>query len=186
MNNGLYLFDMKESFELTGLKFNRWIVLKRLENKRSNRYWLCQCECGRTSRIPTYYLTKGYSKQCVYCSKHQKDLYSDECPNPFWKRIQWNAKKRNIELKITKTEAYNIFLKQNRKCKLTGVLIRFPKYATDNDWTASLDRIDCKKHYTSDNIQWIHKDVNRMKNVFDEEYFIEICNKVSKFNKKRK
>ena len=39
---------------------------------------------------------------------------------------------------------------------------------------ASLDRIDSKKGYTEDNVQWVHKYVQRMKNAFSEKRFLEV------------
>ena len=172
---------MKNDFELEGKSFNDWTVLKRLPNKRCNRYWLCQCKCGRTSKIPTYYLTKGYSTKCVYCAKHTKDIYKEGLPDVIWNRVKWNAKKRNVPVLVSKEEAYDVFVKQNKKCNLTGMDIRLPLYGTDKEWTASLDRIDAKKGYMIGNIQWVHKDLNRIKNIFDEKYFISICQKVVNF-----
>jgi hypothetical protein len=45
--------------------------------------------------------------------------------------------------------------------------------------TASLDRIDSNKDYVEGNIQWVHKHLNLMKNILSQEYFINLCNKVS-------
>lgn len=173
---------MHNEYDLEGKVFNCWTVLKRLPNRRGNRLWMCQCKCGRTSRVPTYYLTKGYSTKCVYCAKHTKDKYEEELPQVIWNKIIWNAKKRQIPLIVTREEAYKIFLKQNRKCSLTGMDIRLPLYGTDKEWTASFDRIDGNKGYVESNVQWIHKDVNRMKNIFNEQYFVSICQKVSAFS----
>jgi len=47
---------------------------------------------------------------------------------------------------------------------------------------ASLDRIDNSKGYHLNNVQWVHKDVNRMKWIFEQDYFIKLCNKVSEYN----
>ena len=145
---------MENKFELTGKKFNHWTVLKLDTRKRKNqnRYWLCRCDCGRTSVVPTYYLTKGYSTKCIYCSRHTKDIYKEELPKVFWNKIKWNAKRRKIKVIINREEAYRIFLGQNRKCNLTGMDIRLPSYGTDTEWTASLDRIDSSKEYTTDNV----------------------------------
>jgi hypothetical protein len=41
--------------------------------------------------------------------------------------------------------------------------------------TASLDRIDSKKGYTTDNIRWVHTMVNMCKNKYREEDFIKMC-----------
>ena len=51
--------------------------------------------------------------------------------------------------------------------------------------TASLDRIDSKKGYIEGNIQWVHKDINRMKWAFNEDYFIKLCNNIYQYNLER-
>ena len=48
--------------------------------------------------------------------------------------------------------------------------------------TASLDRIDSKKGYIKGNLQWVHKDLNIMKNSYPNQYFIEMCKKVANAN----
>ena len=45
--------------------------------------------------------------------------------------------------------------------------------------TASLDRIDSNKGYTKDNVQFVHKDINWMKQDFEQNKFIEYCKKVA-------
>jgi len=53
--------------------------------------------------------------------------------------------------------------------------------------TASLDRIDSTKSYHKDNIQWVHKRVNRMKMNYTMEEFVDWCKKVAHhFRKNRK
>lgn len=58
------------------------------------------------------------------------------------------------------------------KCALSDKSISF------NDGTASVDRIDSKIGYVSNNIQIVHKDINIMKNAFDQDYFIDICKRI--------
>ncbi|MGW4243051.1 hypothetical protein [Nocardia sp. NPDC004722] len=48
-----------------------------------------------------------------------------------------------------------------------------------SETTASLDRIDSSVGYAPNNIQWVHKSVNRMKSDFGEAEFISICQAVS-------
>ena len=50
--------------------------------------------------------------------------------------------------------------------------------------TASLDRIDSNLSYIKDNVQWIHKDLNRMKNEFSQDRFIEVCKAVFEHQRK--
>lgn len=40
---------------------------------------------------------------------------------------------------------------------------------------ASLDRIDSNMDYQEENVQWLHKDINMMKQQFDQDYFIQMC-----------
>ena len=51
--------------------------------------------------------------------------------------------------------------------------------------SASLDRIDSKKGYTEENVQWIHKDVNSMKMDYNEDYFIKMCQLIVEKNSKK-
>ena len=51
-----------------------------------------------------------------------------------------------------------------------------------SDGTASLDRIDSSKGYIEGNIQWVHKDINRMKGDSSDNDFIKLCKIISDFN----
>lgn len=46
--------------------------------------------------------------------------------------------------------------------------------------TASVDRIDSTKGYTPDNVQWVDKRINFMKQHFSQVEFVELCCLVSK------
>ena len=45
--------------DLTGKKFGRWTVLQRVENRRDQSYYLCECECGNTKEVYSGSLTSG-------------------------------------------------------------------------------------------------------------------------------
>jgi hypothetical protein len=77
-------------------------------------------------------------------------------------------------------EAWDLFLKQDKKCALSGWPLEFPVGRSIHGGTASLDRINSNKGYTSDNVQWVHKDINKLKNAFDQDYFIQMCKAVAK------
>ena len=77
--------------------------------------------------------------------------------------------------------AWDIFIQQKGKCALTGLNITFAETARQRKFaTASLDRIDSSKGYIKDNVQWIHKDIQRMKMDLSEEKFLDLCQKVVK------
>lgn len=170
--------------DLTGLQIGTLIVTSSTrmtqQNGRWRRLWMCKCECGNTSEIEHGHLTQKLVKSCG-CKRYQ----SGES-NPLWSGHgeisgnRWDAikrKRRNKELpfEITIEFIWDLFQKQDRKCALSGVSLSFGK-----TFTASLDRIDSRIGYVSGNVQWVHKDVNRMKNVYSQEYFIETCRRIAK------
>jgi hypothetical protein len=79
-----------------------------------------------------------------------------------------------LDFRISKADVWDLYLKQNGRCALTGLPVSF----CHNNYrgrTASLDRICSKGHYTIDNVQILHTETNKMKNNFDEAYFKEMC-----------
>ena len=83
-------------------------------------------------------------------------------------------------MNITIEEAWFILEEQNFKCALTNKKLILSKIWTKNQ-NASLDRINSKKGYIKDNVQWIHKDINKAKMNFDQDYFIQLCKEVTKY-----
>lgn len=114
-------------------------------------------------------------------------------------RFKNSAHKRSIKWKedVTVEYLWQLFENQNRKCALSGIEITLSKgnnipLQTNNrnldysGWTASLDRIDSSKVYEKGNLQWVHRNINIMKNSYSQEYFIELCKKITETNENRK
>ena len=104
--------------------------------------------------------------------------------NPSWKGyeeislskfnfIKLDADRRDIPFEITIEQIWDLFLKQERKCLLSVVEIWF--FVIKSLCTASLDRKDSNIGYTIDNVQWVHKNVNIMKNRFSDDDYIKWC-----------
>lgn len=183
---------MGNFIDLTGLKINYLIVLRRSEevNKQKNKsvMWVCLCtacnkEYHTTSGRLTHKQKIPISCGCLSSNGTQKTQGFEEISGNWWnRRVLRNLKNRGDKRKllgvtITIAEAWNIFKKQDRKCALSGV----PLVISDDHKinTASIDRIDSNVGYHRENIQWVHKNVNRMKNIFDEKYFVEFCKKIA-------
>ena len=114
------------------------------------------------------------STSCIV-KKHQCHNYGGygNIYKSYWTTIERRSEKTNKQFDISIEYAWELFLKQNGYCKLTGLDI-FMEYR--NKQTASLDRIDCSKGYIEGNVQWVHKDVNRkLKGVLDEEKLKQYC-----------
>lgn len=175
--------------ELAGKKFNKLTVIGEASSERSGLIrWKCQCDCGNISVVSTDHLTrkKNPVKSCG-CEKLRKGKdHKDwkgfgEISGNWWynhvAREIKQIKRHKIDFDLTIEFAWNLFIKQNRKCSLSGLSIKFDEKNIHN--TASLDRIDSSLGYTISNVQWVHKDINFMKRMYSQEYFIEMCKKVA-------
>jgi hypothetical protein len=58
------------------------------------------------------------------------------------------------------------------------LVISHKKNGKDREGTASLDRIDSSKGYSKDNVQWVHKRLNAVKQNLTPEEFLFWCIKV--------
>jgi hypothetical protein len=99
--------------------------------------------------------------------------------------LKSRAERLGYDFDIDGDYIWKLYLKQKRKCALSGLGIVFPiawGTKSKSDITASLDRIDSSKGYTKDNVQWLHKIVNTMKMHMTDKEFITICTNVAKHN----
>lgn len=106
-----------------------------------------------------------------------------EISGTYWYNIQFGARRRGLPFDITIEYAWKQFIKQRRRCALSGVEIVFSELWDGPNLTlsqtASLDRRDHKKGYVSGNIQWVHKEVNRLKMAYSETDLIKWCKLIS-------
>lgn len=142
-----------------------------------------KCDCGNEKICNLWHVLSNDTKSCG-CLRHRKhnqspnwNGYGDLSGN-VWNRIKHNAKSRDIPFLVTPKEVWDCFVKQNRKCALSGVDLQFDSGYGKSDGNASLDRIDSAKPYTADNIQWVHKHVNNIKWDFSEKELLEWVEKI--------
>jgi len=138
-----------------------------------------KCKCGNVF-LRTFNHVKCGKINCYLCgreiTKKFKSNGYEEITGSLWTRINKGAIERGFECSISIEQAWDKFIQQDRKCALSGVLLLFYKLRKEcSKTTASLDRIDSRKGYIPDNIQWVHKDVNRMKQAFQEDEFLNWC-----------
>ena len=96
----------------------------------------------------------------------------------FFKKIQSNAIKRGLSFDLDIDYLWDLFLKQNKKCALTKVDINIVNATISYNYhlnTASLDRIDSNQGYIKNNIRWVSKSINYMKNIMTDEQVWELC-----------
>lgn len=162
----------------TGQKFNKWTVLSfHSVNNNREAVWNCHCDCGHEQPIVASNLISGGSRQCINCRLNQ-NYTQYVLPPPVWAIMVKNSRHNREEIKLTREFAETLFIKQKGLCALTGQSIRFAHSNKESKLelqTASLDRIDSSKTYTENNVHWVHKEINIMKNKYSLEKFIENC-----------
>lgn len=178
--------------------FGRWHVLSWdgckpvTENgvTRTRSFWVCRCACGTEKSIQQAALLKPKGTRSCGCAKSDK-LRADTgilhrawkghggISGTLWYSIQKDALRRKIPFEIGIEYAWTVFTKQKAKCCLTGLSLTMTGESKGRG-TASLDRIDNTLGYVEGNVQWLHKDINRMKHVHTVKRFTELCRLVTK------
>jgi hypothetical protein len=92
-----------------------------------------------------------------------------------------SAKDRGHSWDLEIEDVWQLYLDQDKKCALSGMDIGWSK--TGLTATASIDRIDSSEGYLLENVQLVHKDVNFMKQNYDQDYFIGVCKLIATYNK---
>lgn len=150
--------------------------------------WKCVCDCGKECTLTGRKLNLKKSCGCMVHdpSKRWTGIY--DISGKYLYTLKSNAKYRKIKFSLKKEYLWKLYIEQNKKCKLSGINIKFVRNYVDNgeNQTASLDRIDSSKGYIEGNVQWVHKVVNRMKWKISEKEFINWCKLISNYRLKTK
>jgi hypothetical protein len=178
---------------LTGYKTGRLLAVSSTgeQNKKGEYFWHCQCDCGNTTIVRSGSLGNKGTKSCGCLIKEISKKIGresrswkgyEDIPGTYFRRIIEGALKRNIVFELQLEDIWQQYLKQNKKCSLTGIELYFDPsgYKDRYKGNVSVDRIDSDKGYTKDNIQLVHKDLNVMKAELTQNQFINYCRLVVK------
>jgi hypothetical protein len=138
-----------------------------------------RCDCGNLVIIQACLFGKYKTCGCIRLREGVNNPCYKGCDyvsKTYFTLIKSNAIKKNTEFNIGIEFLNDLLIKQNHRCALTNLPIKIGSSKTET--TASVDRIDSNKGYIVENVQWVHKDINRMKSDFDVDYFIFLCNQV--------
>lgn len=183
INNDNKLFSNKA--KIMGLRFGHLVVIG--ENgitKDGVVNWVCRCDCGKIiNTAKTKGLRKGITKSCgctyprsLKGKYHNSWRGYEDLSSEYYEDIKGRAIVRGLAFEVSMAYLWNLYIEQNKICALTGMPITiYQSCLSRKDCAASVDRIDSTKGYIEGNVQWIHKDVNKMKLDYKEDYFIQIC-----------
>ncbi len=199
-------FYVRRDKDLTATKFGRLQPIKMdgLTTDRKTR-WECLCDCGNTVYVTANNLKSGAIRSCKCLQKESSENFVsrtwespdkrgvlirryEEISADIFTRAKVQAEQRGLEYNVSQKYLWDLFISQNRKCALSGVLIGFVRNIKKRkgEGTASLDRINSTKGYIEGNLQWVHKEINRMKSNMTDQEFIQICKNVSDCSWKNK
>lgn len=169
---GIHSHNFKD---LVGKTFGELTIVSLSLDHPNKVHWNCRCSCGEYRTVAASSLSSGSVTSCGHLqhrtrqsSPHWKG--HGEITGQYWAQLKHGAKSRNLQFQIYIEEVWQLFELQQGRCALTGLTI-----SCTPEMTASVDRIDPGKGYISGNIQWVHKDVNRMKQNFTEDRLFQLC-----------
>lgn len=172
-------------------RFSKLLVLRRAENSKGDKSrWLCQCDCGNKKEILGELLRLGKTTSCG-CARVEMMTGTRRA----WKgrgllsgfrfaHIKACAKSREIPFDLSIDDLWALFERQGGTCALSGRDLSLYGRKGESFGNASLDRINSALGYTLDNVQWVHKDFNYMKQVFSQNDFVSMCQEVVNHFKK--
>lgn len=89
---------MRKAKDLTGKKFNRLTVIKRVENSKwKETRWLCKCDCGNELILTYGKIAYNHTKSCGCLLKEV-------------------ASKLNVKHHLRNTRLYNIWANMKQRC----------------------------------------------------------------------
>ena len=183
-----------------GQRFGAGIIIADMGRGKWNQFWwLLRCDCGNKYERTAGELSCGKRNACGLCKKwprgksHNAWRGHRNIPKSFFTQCKYTAKRlsnnwtkgKSIEFSITIEDISNQWEKQKGKCAYTGNELTFGvnwnnrEHRNHKERTASMDRIDSSKGYVPGNIEFCHKHINMMKQSFEKEHFIKMCNLVT-------
>ena len=171
---------MFKAYKLEGRRFGKLKAIrvnKPISVTRRRTHYDCLCKCGNSCIIRVDSLLNNSSKSCG-CAKTLVGNKSlswrgyGEISSSFWNNVKRHARCRNLSVGLEIKDLWELFLKQKKKCKISGIKLTFSNNVRAYDGSASLDRVDSKKHYVKGNVQWVHKKLNMMKGSLTEKEFL--------------
>lgn len=166
-----------------------WTVL---EHFTQDHRYVCRVKCGACGAEKVLRSKAVRSDtRCRSCNNIQRNRAHfgkhkgvGGLTRTFFGYFKNTARRRGILFAVTIEELSALFDQQGGRCALSGMELRFPigtgyGGSLTDALSPSLDRKDSSKPYTLDNVQWVHKLLNIMKNSLTQDQFVGICHQVA-------
>lgn len=145
--------------------------LSKAKNNRGELIWICRCDCGKTRRVKTNNLIKGFVKSCgcqkdILRAKKQTKPPKIVAVNTIWHRYKKNAYYREIDFPLSKDDVKSYMFSNCHYCGSLPTNTLVMKNITGDRGVLynGIDRIDSNLGYSKDNCVPCCKLCNMAKN----------------------
>ena len=161
--------------DLTGKKFNRLTVIKRVENSKNGATrWLCKCDCGNETIVRRDHLLNNeiYSCGCYQREFVSKNRLKHGCSHRTRLYSIWATMiQRCSDIKCNAYKDYG--LRGISVCNKWKNFVNFQEWALNNGYhnDLSIDRIDNNGNYEPNNCRWCDR-ITQANNKRNNHYII--------------
>ncbi len=142
-------YNKSKLVDLTGKKFGRLRVIRRVENRKQITHWLCKCECGSGEHkiVSGSHLKKGGIRSCGCLSRENYKSFSKLCSSRTREKHQrWDKSKTKEEREENRNNSKcrefskKIFIRDNFICFMCGKKSKRLNAHHIESWHSAIDK----------------------------------------------